>query len=432
MALRRFPQCRRDVTIGLGKTVMSLAEVQRRMETHDLMKVLVVTTKTAFSVWMDHAALMLPDLPAFALDSKSKSWTPPSSQQYFVVTNWDALRSLDILSIIGWTYVIADEAHYAKNRKAQRTKRLKYLHTVYKRALTGTPIINRPDELWSILNWLYPSHFRSYWKFYNRYVEFERNPYHGYDNIIGPKNVEELRQQIKAFTIRRLKRNVLTELPDKYYETITVELSPQQRRVYEEMRKRSLAWVGENEDQAVPAKLAVSKLIRLRQFCTAYAEISEEDKVILSEPSSKLDAVMDIIEGTDQPVVVFTQFRGVVKLLEARLMAAHISYVVVHGGIKDNDRAAAIATFAESKARVFLCTVQTGGVGITLTASNLAIFVDRSWSPATNLQAEDRLHRFGQRSAVQVVLIQANNTVDQVVEDKLTWKWNMIRKILGG
>jgi SNF2 family DNA or RNA helicase len=165
-------------------------------------------------------------------------------------------------------------------------------------------------------------------------------------------------------------------------------------------------------------------------MCVATADITADGHVVLKEPSPKLDAVMDIVEGTDQSVVVFTQFRGVVELLANRLRRARVPTSIIHGGVSPEDRALEVDRFQRKETRVFLSTVQTGGTGITLTAASIAVFVDKSWSPAANLQAEDRLHRFGQRNAVQIINIHAEDTVDQVVEETLEWKWNMIREIL--
>jgi len=143
--------------------------------------------------------------------------------------------------------------------------------------------------------------------------------------------------------------------------------------------------------------------------------------------------LMDIINDTnDKQFVVFTQFRDMVTIIASRLEKAGIPFVEFHGGIKEDQRARAVEQFQTGGAKVFLGTPQAGGVGLTLTAADTVIFVDRSWSPAINLQAEDRLHRIGQKSAVQVITLEAQGTVDTGIEHLLRGKWHMIQQILDG
>jgi len=262
------------------------------------------------------------------------------------------------------------------------------------------------------------------------FVEYTVHPKLGFKQVTGAKNSETLRKLIDPFFIRRTKEQVLPELPAKYYTEVIVDLPARQRRIYEEMRKQALAWVGEHEDQPVPAAQVTTMLIRLRQFAAAYAE-NVNGKVTLSEPSVKLDALMDIIEGNG-PVVIFSNFRGMTDLAFLRLSDAGRRVSYVHGDTPTSKRKEAIDNFQEGRSEVFLATIQTGGTGIDLFRSSTAVFLDRSWSPADNLQAEDRLHRHGQKNAVQIISINARDTVDQAVEEKLTWKWALIKRILGG
>lgn len=349
----------------------------------------------------------------------------------FLIVHWDALRLSPRLITTPWDWIVADEVHGIRNRKTQRTKALKKLRTRYKRGLSGTPMVNRPDELWSTLNWLYPKTFSSYWRYWESYCRYEISP-QGYRVFLGPKNIPKLREEIKPFFLRRTKEEVLPDLPEKYYSRVVVDLHPAQRKAYDQMRQRSLAWVGEHSDEPLPAPTVLAQLTRLRQFTTAYAELDEQGMVRMSEPSSKLDALMELLDDTDEPVVVFSQFKQVVRLVEARLQKAGISHVAMTGDTPSEDRGDLISGFQDGKYRVFLATIQTGGVGVTLHRASTVVFCDRSWSPADNLQAEDRLHRIGQKSAVQVVVLEAENSVDQVVEEKLAMKWEWFQRILGG
>jgi SNF2 family DNA or RNA helicase len=170
----------------------------------------------------------------------------------------------------------------------------------------------------------------------------------------------------------------------------------------------------------------------LQQFADAFAEIDEPTgKMILSEPSSKLDIIMDILDSTDQQVVIFSQFSQMIKLLAKRLEKAGISHGVYIGDTSAKNRAQIIEDFQAGDLRVFAGTISAGGVGITLTAASTVIFIDRSWSPSTNRQAEDRLHRIGQPNAVQVIDIRALHTLDAHRAQQIQQKWEWIKRLIG-
>ena len=420
--------------MGLGKTVSSLWEIRERGRTQGVNRVLIVCPKSVISVWQDHIAWLLPKAERFG-SVREMLAMGFSTHIQFVVTNYEQVRINNSAYMkVFWDYVISDEAHYLKNRKALRTRATKRLRAKYKRALSGTPMVNRPDELWSILNWLYPSRFKSYWRYFEYFVRYVQlvGPHGSYKKIIGPKNVDELKEILAPFMLRRLKRDVLKELPEKYYTHLRVQMSPQQRRAYEEMRKESLAWVGSHEDEPVPAPMVVARLTRLRQFAAAYAYRDDEGNMRMSEPSCKLDALMELLEDTEEPIVVYSQFKQMIKMAEVRLAKAKIPYVSLTGDTANTERGPLVERFQSGKARVFLGTTKAGGVGITLHRASTVVFLDRSWSPADNLQAEDRLHRIGQKNAVQVIIIQSDAKVDQDVEKKLELKWSWIKMLLGG
>ncbi len=302
--------------------------------------------------------------------------------------------------------------------------------------------MNKPQDLWSILNWLYKEQWPSFWRFYQHYVDFEIIYPHGYHKIHGPKNEKFLREKIDPYFSRRTKEEVLPDLPDKYYTRLEVDLTSKQRKAYDQMKKEMIAWL-ETQDGTKPlaAPVVIAQLVRLQQFALAYADIVTSDtgsatgasggSVILTEPSSKLDVLFQILEDNpDESIVIFSQFKQAIRLVEARLQRGSIGYVRITGDDSPADRRRAVDDFQSGAAGIFVGTIGAGSEGITLTRSSTVIFLDRDWTPARNAQAEDRLHRIGQDEAVQVIDIMARNTIDQyrfaVIEMKKEWIRRMI------
>ncbi len=436
--------------MGTGKTYEAIAlDLMRRSTKPEGVqaRTLVVAPLTILqSTWEDHFAELAPHLRTIVINPKERRHfleALKGNDHDVFILHWDVLRIIeDELRKTIWFHIIADEAHRAKNRNAQQTRSLKKLRSAWRTAMTGTPVMNKPQDLWSILNWLYRDQWSSFWKFYRYYVDFEIIYPHGYHKIHGPKNVKFLREKIEPYFSRRTKEEVLPDLPDKYYTRLEVDLLPKQRRAYDQMKKDMIAWL-DTQDGTKPlaAPVVIAQLIRLQQFALAYVDIVSLDtdslavgsggRAILTEPSSKIDVLFQILEDNpDESIVVFSQFRQAIALVEARLNSKGIGYVRITGDDSAGDRRRAVDDFQSGRANIFVGTIGAGSEGITLTRSSTVVFLDRDWTPARNAQAEDRLHRYGQESAVQVIDIMARNTIDQyrfkVIEMKAEW----IRRML--
>ena len=443
--------------MGTGKTYAGIElDLRHRLEREQngfgqLPTLVVAPLSTLVATWVDHYERLAPHLSLYVIDPKrrdafTKAIKDRTADVY--ICHWESLRLM--VKPLGSTlfgHIIADEIHRAKSRKAQQTRALKALRTKFKTGLSGTPVTNKPYDLWSLLNWLYPQAYRSFWRFYEEYCEYEIAYPQGYHKFIGPKNEESLLAEIAPFYRRHLKlakccehhpNGVQPDLPPKYYSKLWVELTPKQRVAYDQMREDMIAWL-EMQDETVPliAPVAIAQLVRLQQLSVAYASVEWSSDgtssiVQLTEPSSKLDALMQIIQDNEEEsIVIFSQFKKVINLATDRLRRAKIPYVIITGDVPANQRPAAIDQFQRGEVRIFLGTIGAGGEGITLTAASTVIFLDRDWSPAKNAQAEDRLHRIGQENAVHVVDIMSRDTVDLGKDQKLELKKDWIRRILG-
>lgn len=463
--------------MGLGKTVEAIALdwEKRRKYKIGLGKTLIVAPHSVVDVWKEHYAWMIPHLKVTAYDPEGKQ--PAQARKDFLaslergessvyVIHWEALRLMPELAKRSWFHVVADEAHRAKNRKAQQTIALKRIRTQFKTACTGTPAETRPDDLWSILNWLYPKKYTSYWRFYNSYVDWKQSP-QGYKVVTGVRNVRDLHEEIRPFYCRRMKTTVLKDLPEKTYTAIPVALTPQQRKRYDQMKNDMLTWVGEHEEEPLAAPAVIARLMRLQQFAISDCTIVDGLKTVtlktqrevdvynrhnkpevpvkigfrfkvpvkvvkMCEPSSKLDALMQIIEDNpDKSFIVFSQFKQVIDMFETRLVKKKITHALFTSATPKSERAKLIADFQAGKRRIFAGTIKTGGEGITLTRASTVIFIDRDWSPSKNVQAEDRAWRIGQVNAVQVIDLVAKGTVDRGRLQKIEQSWKWIKQMLG-
>jgi SNF2 family DNA or RNA helicase len=433
--------------MGVGKTVVAAELDMVRREQGTGPTLIVAPLSGTMNTWRKHYKEQYPHLKGIVCDPKNRpkfvrALARTDWYDYYIL-HWDVLhRELQVLLQVRWNHIIADEAHRAKNRKAQTTRALKRLDTKYKSALSGTPVTNRPQDLWSILNWLYPKTWRGYWKFYEQYVEYTIEYPSNYHKFIRSKNEDELLDQMEPFYVRHLKRRpccphhpqgVTPWLPDKTYAPpIWVDLSPKQRKAYDQMAKDMLAWVGQNNDKPLPAPVTIAKLIRLQQIALATPDIDEDWNVFLDEPSTKLDALMELIkDNEDEQIVVFSQFKKIINLLGKRLDKAKIPHALFTGDTPHTDRTTMVQDFQAGRTRVFAGTIKAGGVGLDLFAASTLVFLDRDWSPANNLQAEDRLWRHGQKNPVTIYDIMARETVDLGRHQQIQSKWNWIQQLLG-
>jgi SNF2 family DNA or RNA helicase len=232
---------------------------------------------------------------------------------------------------------------------------------------------------------------------------------------------------------------VMPWLPDKYYDTIWVDLAPAQRRVYEEMRKKMVAWVGEHEDSPLVAQVAVVQMVRLQQMALAMPTFVNSvgettSTVFLDVPSSKLDALKELCEDhPDKKFVVATSSKKMAYLVEEHL-GKKFGAFVLSGDTPQHERTGMVKRWGEGSEQMFIGVIAAMNEGIDGLQwySDTMVFLDRSWSAYQNKQCEDRLHRDGQENGVQIIDIMARNTVDLGRQQKLKLKWEWIKALLDG
>lgn len=320
-----------------------------------------------------------------------------------------------------------DEAHYLKNHKAKRTQASLSVNSRRSFMLTGTPMLNHVNELWSLLHRISPNEYPKYWSFLNRYAVFG-----GYKDkqIVGVKNEKELTERLQRVMLRRLKKDVLN-LPEVQIIERRVDLAPEARALYDEVLNEMRVSRPEDMDDE-DIENALTKFLRLKEICGTTKKFNGVDI------SSKLDlAVSDAIEilGNGHKLVVFTQFREVQECYATRLdkEAPEFDIWTLNGDVQKSDRVPIVREWAnDPKPGVIVCMLQVAGIGLNMTAARHAQFLDKLFVPGLNQQAIDRLHRIGQDETqpVQVFEYICRNTIENRVNQILRVKSKLFGEIV--
>lgn len=348
---------------------------------------------------------------------------------YFIITNVESLRNEDITSKLSELcknktigVVAIDEIHKCKNPTSQQGKGILKINSVYKIAMTGTPLMNTPMDLYIILKWLgYEKH--SFYAFRNHHCIM--GGYGGYE-IVGYKNMHELQEQLDTMMLRRLKDDVL-DLPDKLYIDEYVEMTGKQEQIYKEVK----AEIKANIDQIAIAPNPLAELIRMRQ-ATGYTGILSST----IKESAKLDRMEELVEEAvenGKKVVIFSNWTQMTSEVFSRLNKAEYMPRCITGETKDADRQQIVNEFQTNDVyKVLIGTIGAMGTGLTLTAGTVEIFLDEPWNKALKNQAEDRCHRIGQNNNVTVYTLLTKNTIDERIHELVEQKGAISDAVVDG
>ncbi len=390
--------------MGLGKTIQFLAFLLARERTGPS---LVVAPRSVVFNWLREAERFAPSLRVLDYTGTGrKALRRRFPDADLVVTTYGLLRRDAVhLHEVAFDVVALDEAQAMKNPRSQTAKAARVLQARQRLALTGTPVENRTEELWSIFEFLNPGLLGSS---------------SGFRRLAKAGNAEtlaRLSRALRPFLLRRTKEQVLADLPEKSEQVLMLDLPASQRRAYEEIRDawRSQVLGSVKEKGLARSKLHVLEaLLRLRQVACHPGLV---DPAREKEPSAKLDVLLDHLQelaGRGHKALVFSQFTRFLALVKARLDAANVPYVYLDG--KTRDRAARVDAFQNTpELPVFLVSLKAGGTGLNLTAADYVFLLDPWWNPAVERQAVDRSHRIGQTKPVHVYRLVCRNTVEEKV-----------------
>jgi len=412
--------------MGLGKTVSAIGAINSKPS---VKKVLVVCPASLCLNWRRELRKWLTRNLSVEVAGKDLPETD------VVIITYGSLRRFRAALIERrFDLLILDEAHYAKSQKAQRSQLVAELAscTSQKILLTGTPIVNRPAELWHLLHILDPTRWDSFFTYGKRYCDaYETN--FGWD-FSGASNMEELQQILReTVMIRRLKKDVLTELPPKRRQIIELQADGMGGALFAEA-------AGQAEIQALKARIQEvrewkSELTEVEykkavkalkvQLDAAFGELSRvRHETALAKGPQVVEHCRELLENTEK-LVVFGHHRDVIEAIRKGL--SDFNPVTLTGETSQQDRQAAVDAFQEDPAtRVFIGSITAAGVGITLTAADTVVFAELDWVPGNITQAEDRLHRLGQHNSVLVQHLVLEGSIDAVIAKTVVSKQEVI------
>lgn len=409
--------------MGLGKTVEAITTA-RLLRAHS---VLIVVPKIVAGQWRDQIKVWWPeradDVFIYgAKDAKKRKVAPGS----IVIINYEKLvneSNLNKFRQFSWNVLIADEAHKIKNHRSKRTIALKSVPAVRKYALTGTPILNKPDDLWSILHFLDVRYSgNSYWNFVNYFCEVEEGFWGR--KIVGltklPNKIDTLKTLLDAISVY----NTLDVAQGKTVETVRLEMTSSQRKLYKDMKDLVLEELPENAQIANGAVMTI-RVVQATSWPGLF--LGPE------EPGPKFEWIAAMCEDNpDEKFVVFSRFEQTARALGEFLKTRDIKSVQLTGRVKDVDKEVNKKQFIEGDARVLIGTIGAMGQGTDglQYASHTAIFIDRDWSPEIMKQCEDRLNRRGQKFKVNIYILECEKSFDQYVGKVNQHKADDIREAL--
>lgn len=400
--------------MGIGKTIQIITLLEDEKARHPESISLVVCPSSLILNWQSEIDKFSMSLTALIItgSSEERKVKIEHCQDYdVIITSYDYLkRDVEAYESINFTYQILDEAQYIKNHNTKNATSVKAINSIHRFALTGTPIENSLAELWSIFDFLMPGYLYSY-AYFKKFFEYpivKEN---------DPVTLKELKRLVEPFILRRVKKDVLKELPAKMEHTMLVELDEEANKLYlanvammKEELQESFLQQGVNKSKI----MVLSMLTRLRQLCCDPRLLYENYQGV----GAKIAACMEYIEScraSHKKILLFSQFTSLLALLEKELVASDIPYYLLKGSTPKLKRQQMVNAFNHDDTSVFLISLKAGGTGLNLTSAEVVIHFDPWWNVSAQNQATDRAYRIGQHNNVQVVKLIAKDTIEEKI-----------------
>ena len=402
--------------MGLGKTIQTITLLLSKVGKRSL----VITPTSVLYNWESEFKKFAPSLKVGiihgSLKERSSLLDDYNNYDVLLTTYGTLRRDLPLYEDKSFDFCIIDEGQNIKNKSSKISEAVKSIRANTKIALTGTPIENNLLELWSIFDFIMPMYLFSDEKFKEKFVK-------GSD-----EDLIELKELISPFILRRLKEDVLEELPEKIEKEYIIPMATKQRQVYNSSMKEIKIKLKENRDNKV---LILSYLTKLRQLCLDPSLLIEDFK----EESSKIKAIEEIVNEAlvaNKKTIIFSQFTSALSKIGNKLREDNIEYLYLDGSVKAKERLKLAKEFNEGSTNVFLISLKAGGVGLNLTGANVVVHFDPWWNPAVEEQATDRAYRIGQKNVVEVIKLISKDTIEEKIIKLQEEKKELISKVIDG
>ncbi|MBQ4068376.1 MAG: DEAD/DEAH box helicase [Lachnospiraceae bacterium] len=410
-----FGACLAD-DMGLGKTLQIIAYLSD--EIFDNSHNLIVVPKTLLINWQREFKKFLPDASVYIYHGSERNINDIKGFKIVLTTYHTLVNDCKLFNGIYFNNLVIDEAQYIKNSKSKAYNVIKSIDASMKIILTGTPIENNLSEFWGLMRLINPDVIEPY--------------------SSVTKNQNQLVDRIKLlsspFLLRRLKRDVLKDLPEKQEQTLLVKLDEQQQKLYDKMLESIRHEILRKNDQfeIKSNSIMLNGLLYLQEICCHPQLLSNQYNGGCYE-SAKMDLLMELLASlysNGHKVVVFSRFTKMLSIIEKKINISHMNYFYLDGTTKD--RMLVVDEFENSEKGIFLVSLKAGGTGLNLISADTAIIYDPWWNPASERQAEDRIYRIGQERNVMIYRLIAEGTIEEKIQKLQNEKKNLCSEILDG
>ena len=414
--------------MGLGKTLQMISVLLAERDEGTIGTSLIVCPASLVYNWVDEFARFAPDMkvcPVVGTQSERSAILDRYARWDVLITSYDLLkRDAPRYEDLSFLYEILDEAQYIKNHSTSASKSVKILRARHRFALTGTPIENRLSELWSIFDFLMPG-------FLYGYDVFRKE----LETPIVKKGDEEvsarLKRMVSPFVLRRVKGDVLKDLPEKVEETRVIRLEEEQQRLYDAQvirMKEMIAAAGDEEFGKSRIRI-LAELTRIRQICCDPSLLFEAYRGVSAKREACLDLIRSAMEG-EHRILVFSQFTSMLALLKEDLEREKIAFYELTGSTPKQERLSMVSAFNTGDVPVFLISLKAGGTGLNLTGADIVIHYEPWWNAAAQNQATDRTHRIGQTKIVTVFKLIAKDSIEEKIQKMQEAKSSLADEII--
>lgn len=396
--------------MGLGKTIQTLSYIKSEIDDKEAVKILIVAPTSLMYNWMNEVNKFFVDIDAIIVDGtkeQRKNKLENLEHVQVVITSYAMVRNdIEVYKEKHFDICVLDEAQHIKNPISKTAKAVKSLDVKRKFALTGTPIENRLLELWSIFDFIMPQYLGNMTRFKAKH-----------ELPIKNGEVTNLKQLVQPFIMRRLKSDVLKELPEKIENKLVVDLTEDQKKVYVAHLNRyrdELKTIYQNQGYEKSQMKTLAALTRLRQICLHPGMFLDK----YEGESSKLNLLKELLEELmdgQHRMLIFSQFTSMLERIKTLLKQMNIDFYYLDGSTKAIERNRLVGEYNQGSVPVFLISLKAGGTGLNLTGADTVIHMDPWWNPAVEEQATDRAHRIGQKKAVHVIKMVTKGTIEEKI-----------------